>query len=60
MVQVTDLLNFSNPVFTTYLFWTGVLVLKLFFVALLTSFTRMKKMVRIHTFCKDLCDFPIA
>ncbi|XP_063703013.1 microsomal glutathione S-transferase 1-like isoform X2 [Culicoides brevitarsis] len=42
-MEVFDLLNFKNPVFTTYLFWTGVLVLKLFFMVILTARQRYTK-----------------
>uniref|UniRef100_A0A336KDI6 Microsomal glutathione S-transferase 1 n=1 Tax=Culicoides sonorensis TaxID=179676 RepID=A0A336KDI6_CULSO len=43
MTEVFDLLNFNNPVFRAYLFWTGVLVLKLFFMVILTARQRFRK-----------------
>jgi len=45
MLEVMDLLKFSNPVFTTYLFWTGVLALKMMAMSSLTAIQRIKKMV---------------
>ncbi|KAH8416807.1 hypothetical protein KR222_005571, partial [Zaprionus bogoriensis] len=37
-----ELLSLSNPVFKSYSFWAGVLVLKLFSMALLTAIQRVK------------------
>uniref|UniRef100_A0A336LAI9 Microsomal glutathione S-transferase 1 n=1 Tax=Culicoides sonorensis TaxID=179676 RepID=A0A336LAI9_CULSO len=43
--NVFDLLNYSNPVFQTYCFYTGVLVLKLLSMAFLTGRLRHSKNV---------------
>lgn len=54
MADVLDLLNFKNPVFTAYLFWTGVLVLKLMSMSLLTGRQRFRKKVSAVTILKNI------
>ncbi|XP_030386657.1 microsomal glutathione S-transferase 1 isoform X1 [Scaptodrosophila lebanonensis] len=41
-MAVVELLNLNNVVFRTYVFWTGVLVLKMFAMSALTAVKRFK------------------
>ncbi|BFG01744.1 microsomal glutathione S-transferase 1 [Drosophila madeirensis] len=42
MASVVELLSLTNPVFKSYVFWTGVLVLKMLFMSVLTGMQRFK------------------
>ncbi|EDW82626.1 uncharacterized protein Dwil_GK25033, isoform A [Drosophila willistoni] len=42
MTSIEQLLNFSNPIFKSYVFWTGVLVIKTLGMSLLTASQRFK------------------
>lgn len=55
MAHVTlDLLNFSNPVFSSYAYWGAILVIKCFLMSPWTSYFRYKNKVRTIKFN---CDF---
>lgn len=42
-----ELLTLTNPVFKSYTFWTGVLVIKMLAMALLTAIQRFKTKVSV-------------
>ena len=44
-----DLLTLDNEVFKAYLYWSGVLVLKMLFMALLTGIQRFGTFVSKYT-----------
>lgn len=46
MTEVLSLLTFNNPVLTSYMFWTGILVLKLFFMVVLTILAAYGRKIR--------------
>lgn len=45
MADLTKLISTSNPVFSAYAFYTGILVIKLLAMALLTARQRFRKRV---------------
>lgn len=45
MSNLIELISFDNPIFTTYAFWSAVLVLKMLFMSQATSMQRFKKKV---------------
>ncbi|XP_022208689.1 microsomal glutathione S-transferase 1 isoform X2 [Drosophila obscura] len=42
MAGIVELLSLNNPVFKSYVFWTGVLVIKMLLMSLLTGLQRFK------------------
>jgi len=46
MASPVELLSLSNPVFKSFTFWVGVLVIKMLLMSLLTAVQRFKTKVR--------------
>ncbi|CRL04415.1 CLUMA_CG017501, isoform A [Clunio marinus] len=42
MTTVVDILNFENPIFNAFVFWSTVLVLKMLLMSILTAMQRFK------------------
>jgi hypothetical protein len=45
-MRIEEILNIENPVFRGYITWSGVVILKMLLMALLTSIQRYKNGVR--------------